>query len=184
MSFYKLDLSMLFNHKLFYDEPLNGSLNEIGLENSYILRENNSLLKRKIFNGVEFNCESLDFDNVICSRQSIQINDSATKIHFLAISTWIDTIEFLKVIYLDGSSEYVKVPFINWTERTGTNCELYYYDKEEKIKTVCEAVTSGQIRRLVCFHHSYVDIKSDKLIKEIILPDNMLIHIFAITLER
>ena len=182
--FYKVDLKKHFNHQLFYDEVISEFQNEIGLENSYILKENNTLLKKDNFAGIEFKLEFDGNDNVICNKQILDVNCKASKIHFLAISTWIDTIEYFKVIYEDESVENIQVPFLNWTEKTGSNCELYYYVEKDKIKTVSQTIATGAFSRLVYFHYSYALLNNNKIIKQIVLPDNLLIHIFAITLEK
>ena len=53
-------------------------------------------------------------------------------------------------------------------------------DNMEPVKTL---ISSGDLIHLVHFHRSKVDLKG-KNIDAIILPDNMLLHIFAITIEK
>ena len=183
MSFYKVELKEHFNHRLFYEKPVSLTNDEIGLENSYILMENNNLLNKSNFNNVDFFCEFGDNDNIVCLGQTLTINKKAKRIHLLAISTWIDTVEFFDIVYDDKTVERIKIPFLNWIEISGTNCELYYYEKEENVTTVSQTVTTGYFKRIVCFHHSYANLNANKKIKKIVLPDNLLIHIFAITLE-
>ena len=82
----------------------------------------------------------------------------------------------------DGEIEYINISFIDWAhkaERYGAISSL-----KDNIKTARQVISSGVKTHLIFFHHTILDMNNKrKAIKQIILPDNFLIHIFAITLE-
>ena len=87
------------------------------------------------------------------------------------------------MIYDDLSEENVKVPFIDWSRAMTGDFMIddWYGNNVATVKTV---ITSGALIHLAHFHHAVCELTKQKRIKEIVLPDNMFAHIFAITLEN
>ena len=103
--------------------------------------------------------------------------------HIIGFSYWGSTNEFFEIIYQDGSSELIKVPFIDWLLKAAINYEtIGWYGTNNT--TVKQVLSKGSQINLINFHHSINKINNSKIIKEIILPDNFLIHIFGLTLEE
>lgn len=171
--FLNIDLKKLFNHKFFYEkEPLNS---EIGLDGTYVLREE--------FNEIDyFKISNNELDNIVCENQILEIDNYVDKLHILGFSYWGSTNEYFEIKYLDGTIERIKIPFIDWVMKSSVNYRtISWYG--ENIKTVKQVISKGLLKHTVNFHHSITKLNSKKMIKEIKIPDNFLIHIFAITLE-
>ena len=167
------DLKKQFNHKFIYEKEV--LKNEIGLDGTYVLKEE--------LNDIEyFNIGTDELDNIVCENQIIEINNYVDKLHILGFSYWGSTSEYLEIRYQDETVEKIKIPFIDWVMKSSVNYRtISWYG--ENIKTIKQVTSKGLLKHTVNFHHSITKLVSKKMIKEIKLPDNFLIHIFAITLE-
>ena len=182
--FYPINISTYCNHKLIYSKApkLNEVNSEIGLDNIYIFRGFLKSNDSKELDGVDFKLSHGKYDNIICDRQRIKIGRTATKLHVLGFAYWGDTNEYFKVIYADHSEKLVKIPFIDWSHPwTCKQGDINWYG--ENIKTVMIVPSAGAQFHAIYFHHSFVELDETKEINQIVLPDNMLTHIFALTLE-
>ena len=181
--FIPINLKPFCNHKMVYTKlPKEKAGQEFGLDNICILRSDVKLKEHDILDGVEFCFDFGKLDNVICTSQKITVNALATTIHFIGFAYWGDVNEYIKITYDDLSEEIVRVPFIDWAHMAHSepwSTEWY----GENISTVRTVITSGALTHLAYFHHITCEIGQQKNIKEILLPDNMFTHIFAITLE-
>ena len=105
-----------------------------------------------------------------------------TKLHIIGFTYYVDTNEYFKVVYNDLSEQMIRVPFMDWSHKA------YKESKDDgyaiKTSTIRTVITSGALIHLAFFHHITCELINNKCIKEIILPDNMFIHIFAMTLEN
>lgn len=171
--FSKLDLNKQFNHKFLYEKEVLNS--EIGLDGTYVLKEE--------LNDIDcFNISGNELDNIFCENQILRINNYVDKLNVLGFSYWGSTNEYFEIIYQDETIEKVRIPFIDWVMKSSINYRtISWYG--ENIKTVKQVTSKGLLKHTVNFHHSITKLNSKKMIKEIKLPDNFLIHIFAITLE-
>lgn len=155
---------------------------EFGLDNICILRSDIKLKEQENLDGVEFCFNWGGLDNVICVSQKITINVRASTIHFVGFACWGDVNEYIKIIYDDLNEEIVRVPFIDLSHMAHSEpWSVQWYG--ENISTVRTVLTSGALTQLAYFHHMTCEIGQQRIIKEILLPDNMFTHIFAITLE-
>lgn len=167
----KINLKEIFNHKFIYEEISN---NNLGLDGTYILDQD--------LNDIDcFNISKEELDNVVCNNQILQINNYVDKLHILGFSYWGSTNEYFEIKYQDGY-ESVKIPFVDWVMKSSVNYRtISWYG--ENIETIKQVTSKGILIHTVNFHHSITKLDPKKMIKEIIFPDNFLIHIFAITLE-
>lgn len=182
-NFKSLDISKLCNHKLIYEElPEKG---EYGLDGICILKEDFKLKDKTLLDGVKF-----DFylgetaDNVISEGQEIEINEKAEKLHFLGFAYWGDASEGMKIEYGDGEEETKEIAFVDWSWKAEDSIETQILKKEGEIRTAEICLSSGQLVHPVYIHHYECKINGDKRIRKIVLPDNMFMHIFAMTLEK
>ena len=79
-------------------------------------------------------------------------------------------------------SPIARVPFISRSRRIRD-----YQDSGETLKkttTIRKFITTGAWKYMAYLHHITCETAQRKTVKEIVLPDNMFIHIFAITLEK
>ena len=180
--FYNINLSRLYNHKFMYnDNPQ--VLEDVGLDNTYILKKDFINNNKSTFNNVSFLFSNQYYDNVVCDNQKIIINQKANKIHMIAFSYWGSTNAFFEVVFDDESKELIKIPFIDWVQKAKVSYETISWFGEN-VDTIKQVPSQGVLNNIVNFHHTITKIKTRKKIKEIIFPDNFLIHVFAITLEE
>ena len=183
MSYFPVDLKPYFNHKLFYTEVPKSKKEEFGLDNICILRNDIKLKEQDTLENVKFCFCFGQYDNVVCDRQKIMLNAFATRVHLISFAYWGDTNEFFKIVYEDLSEENLRVPFIDWSHEPYKDfIGINWYGKNTSTARI--VTTSGADKHPAYFHHTVCEIRQRKIIKEIILPDNMLTHIFAMTLEN
>lgn len=180
--FYNIDLSKFCNHKFLYSNKQE-VLEDVGLDNTYVLKRDFINNNKSTFNDVTFLFSDSYYDNIVCDNQILTINQKANKIHIIAFSYWGSTNAFFETVFDDGSKEFIKIPFIDWVQKARVNYETISWFGEN-INTIKQVQSQGYLRNTVNFHHVIANIKSEKVIKEIIFPDNFLIHVFAITLEN
>lgn len=181
--FCPINLSLYFNHKLIYKENPKVKGDEIlGLDGRYILSNDFDVDEHPVVDGVDFLFNYGRYDNVSCDSQRIKIESNAEKLHIIGFAYWGSVNEYLKIIFDDLTYENVKVPFLDWSHNSA---KTYWSDfwNIRKFSTWKTVKTSGTEKCLVNFHHIVCELKNRKRIKEIILPNNILTHIFAITLE-
>ncbi len=182
MSFYPIDLTPLSNHKLIYHNVKEAE-EEIGLDGEYIEEKDLKIKPNDEIDGVPFRFTFGKFDNVQCEGQKIEINQSANKLHVLGFAYWGDTFDVLRVRYCDGTEEPLKIPFIDWAHKASED----YRDRAFFGKNIFSArymITSGKGDHLACLHHCILDLSGGADVKEIILPDNLFLHVMAITLGK
>ena len=78
----------------------------------------------------------------------------------------------------------LKIGMADWSYSVDSQIYIREFFKDEDISTAKIVLSSGRLSHLVYFHLFSCEVRADKQIREIVLPDNMFMHIFAITLER
>ncbi|MFQ9736953.1 MAG: hypothetical protein ACLR06_04060 [Christensenellaceae bacterium] len=177
-----LDMSGLFNHKLIYKElPKSG---EYGLDNICILKEDFKLDGERLIDGVRFNfCVGEQTDNMICSGQSLAVNEAADKLYFAGFAYWGDSCEKFEIVYEDGETENAEIALLDWSHGMQEGIRMRFFTRSGSLKTAGICISSGRLIHLVYFHRFEYIVKKGKKIREIIFPDNMFMHIFATTIE-
>ena len=182
MAYRTIDISKQCNHKLIYDEfPKDKKL--FGLDNICLLKHDfinkDRALKKDIVCDYCFG----DYDNIVCEGQEIVIDAAVKKWHFIGFAYWGDTNEVFKVIYDDNTEDWIEITFIDWAfpfVQDRFNMEFTHGNKIENIQV---AVTAGELVHLVYLHDCICEFYNQKKVKAIILPNNILVHIFALTIE-
>jgi len=177
MSFFTVDLSKAYNHKLVYDRlPETG---EFGLDNICILRQDFKFSAEEWINGIQFIFSGSEADNVVCEGQKVHIGTKGKKLHFIGFGYWgiASTEEFKEVAFFDWSVNGSDIESLFMKESWGGQ-----NDKKE-MKQTTAMVSSGKLKHLIWFHHFVCEADSEKEIAELILPDNMFMHVLALTLE-
>ena len=164
-----IDLTKHYNHKFIYREERD--VESRGLDGTYILAKD---VKDKLDLPTRL-------DNISCDNQVIEVNHKAAKLHILGFAYWGSTNEFIDIVYEDETVR-VKVPFIDWVHPSKDSYETRSWFGRD-VKTVMKIKTCGVLHHTAYFHKSSIMLDSSKLIKQIVLPDNFLIHIFKITIE-
>lgn len=181
--FEKIDLKPFMNHKVIYEKlPEEGT--EFGLDNICILKEDFKFRREERINGIEFRFETGETDNIMCEKQSLKVGETIKKLHLVGFAYWGNIHDFLRIIYADGEEAMLKVGLADWSHSADAEIYIREFFKEDDISTAKIVLSSGRFSHLVYFHLFSGEVKADKPIREIILPDNMFMHIFAITLER
>ena len=164
-----IDLTKHYNHKFIYSKDIENESR--GLDGTYILAK---YIKDKLE-------VTTRLDNISCDNQVIEVNQITSKIQILGFAYWGSTNEFIDVVYEDEKVR-VKVPFIDWVQLAKDSYETRSWFGRD-VKTVMKIKTCGVLHHTAYFHESTIKLDSTKLIKQIVLPDNFLIHIFKITIE-
>ncbi len=181
--FFIVNLKDYYNHKMVYGQlPKENAEQEFGLDNTCILKSDVKLEEHDTLDDIEFRFSFGHFDNVVCDRQKIEVNDIATKLHLIGFSYWGDTTEYFKIVYKDLSEEIIWVPFVDWSHKSYNTLRNFGWN-EKNISIARTVITSGAVINLAYFHHVTCEIAKRKIIKEIVLPNNIFTHIFAMTLE-
>ena len=183
MSFYPIDLSQYCNHKLVYSGVQEGDDDSVGLDGEYIDEKDLKIKPNDEIGGVPFRFVFGDFDNVQCDGQTIKVDQFANRLHVLGFAYWGDTFDIVRIRYCDGAEEPLKIPFIDWAHKASED----YRDRAFFGKNIFSArymITSGKGDHLACLHHCILDLAGNSAIEEIILPDNLFLHVTAITLEK
>ena len=81
------------------------------------------------------------------------------------------------------SEENIRVPFTDWSHMA-YGCIDVSFNYDGKTTTIRKFITTGAWKYMAYLHHITCETAQRKTVKEIVLPDNMFIHIFAITLEK
>ena len=177
-----IDLSKYCNHKLLYENiPTDGT--PFGLDNICILKQDYLSRKKDLKQNTEYNCRWGEHDNVVCDMQSVMIGSKVKRWHFLGFSYWGNVNELFRVLYAVGTESYMEVTFVDWSQP-------YIHDPYETIdnhnnivEDIFNVVSTGEKIHPIYFHDSIVMTQNEKIVKEIILPNNILVHIFALTIE-
>lgn len=180
--FYTVDLKPVCNHKFIYAMPP-ADISQAGLEGVYLAERDKHFNDSTIADGVCFTFCSGTYDNVVCEGQRIETSAEADTLHMLAFASWGDTYDQIKVEYDDGSAEWIKVPFLDNSHKAGSDWQDLFR-VQGNITAPFVAVSSGLDSRLICIHHSTSALNGKHRVCAITLPDNMFLHVFAITLEN
>ena len=181
--FEPVNLKPFMNYKIVCENvPENGE--EFGLDNICILKEDFKFREIELINGIEFRFEIGEYDNIICEKQRLKVDKLIKKLHVVGFAYWGDVQEFCKIIYADGEEEMLKIGMADWSYSVDSQIYIREFFKDEDISTAKIVLSSGRLSHLVYFHLFSCEVRADKQIREIVLPDNMFMHIFAITLER
>ena len=181
--FETVDLSEIINHKLIYGNiPLTNE-KEAGLDNIYILQEDNKFKPTEKIDGSEFHFHFGNYDNVLCEGQTLKIGKRIDKLHIIGFSYWGDAHEYFRVKNEQGQEKRLQISLADWSHPSDADTFTKKFFKGEKITTVRIVKSSGSANHLIYFHHYICETGINEPIQELILPDNMFMHIFAITLE-
>lgn len=176
----KLPLGKLYNRKLVYANPPYSD--NYGIDGAYIAESDFKLGESGKADGIDFAFGKGEFDVVECDSQILNVDACADKLHIIGFALWCDAYAVLSIVYRDGTSECVTVPFIDWAHEFSFS----WFDMSSVGGDVKShgAIASGEQTRPVFLHHITVDLPKSDLIKQIVLPNSFFIHIMAITLEK
>lgn len=178
----KINLSKFYNHKLFYDSIPNGE-KTFGLDNICILKQNYIENKKILTQKVNIDFCSNDYDNVICNKQKVLIESKVHRWHFIGFAYWGNVSELFRVIYIDETEEIIEVTFADWSRPYAQDLLENTEGSFNIVEDVLNVESSGEKTHLVHFHDSIFESHNEKIVKEIVLPNNLLVHIFALTIE-
>lgn len=184
MSFKNLDLADLCNHKLIYYGSPNPQ-RDAGLDNIYIIKDVFLAAQRapvKSSVDVTFDYQFGMYDNIQCEGQRIRLNLYAKKIHLVGFAYWGDAYENVEIVYEDGTRDWREVLFVDWARPFNHFLDLGQ-KKDARVEDLFALTSSGVLTHLIYMHDCICELDGRKHVKEIVLPDNMLIHLFAVTVE-
>lgn len=177
-TFYKTNLQNLCNHRLVGDSAI-----DTGLDGIYIDRADWRLTGAQNIDGIDFDFYTGEKDNVECDRQVLRVSAAADRLHIAGFSYWGETTEQFRIVYADGTSENVTVPFMDWAKSAQERYWSGEWDGGD-IETVYHCVSSGVAIHVIYMHRATVELHGKSPIEEIVFPDNFFVHVFALTLEK
>ena len=182
MSVKKIDISKYCNHKLIYENLPEGE-SYFGLDNICILKQDFLSKYKTLKQGDLYNYCLGNQDNIACDGQRIFIGSKVKRWHFIGFAYWGDVNEIINVIFDDDTEDWIDIAFIEWSRLFVHGPWSGNLTHDNKIENVRVAVTAGDMIHLVYFHDCVCEFSKEKTVKEIILPNNILVHIFALTIE-
>lgn len=183
MPFKKINIEKFCNHKLIF-ENLPVQEERFGIDNICVLKENFEISKKLKKGDLEIDYSLGRNDNIICNSQRIKINQRVKRLHMVGFAYWGDACENLKIIYEDNTECWIELTFIDWScSYKSRLTEGHDPENQKMIEDIQVMISSGEWIHLIYFHDFICELNEQKAVKEIILPDNILIHIFAITAE-
>ena len=97
---------------------------------------------------------------------------------------WGDIFEDFQLVYDDDSAAYLRVALPDWSHAGKGDVVSQFYLRDVDVRPARVVLSSGSQRHLIYFHYCTCEVDSQKPIREIVLPDNMFMHVFAISLEK
>jgi len=184
--FTTIPLKKIVNHKIVYLAVPTDS--DFGLDKICILKEHFIKANKKVvLNDIEYKfCWTNQFDNVQCENQEVAVSKNQyNEIHFIGFTYWGDNHIFFKLIFSDGTHECAKIFFPDWGHpMENINNGL---GSESATRAKCRLadvfISSGRGKVLLNIYQFSYKIESKKQLTKIMFPDNIMTHIFAITLE-
>ncbi len=184
-----LPMESLFNHKVFlsHDSKL---LPEQGVS----FFGGNRFFDINTINLVE-NCgeitvnlgeiSELEYDNVICSGQSISVpfSELFTTIHFVGFSDRGSFADNCTIKRTDGSEESICIAFNDWARNSAEKYQ-YKFDFSVVPKKRVFLGTDSKGDRMALTYCSSSLMKTGEPVNCIVLPDNPLLHICFIILSN
>ncbi len=145
----KLPLGKLYNRKLVYANPPYSD--NYGIEGAYIAESDFKLGESGKADGIDFAFGKGEFDVVECDSQILNVDACADKLHIIGFALWCDAYAVLSIVYRDGTSECVTVPFIDWAHEFSFS----WFDMSSVGGDVKShgAIASGEQTRPVFLHH-------------------------------
>ncbi len=182
MSYRQLDITPFCNCKLLYDN-VDENDKEIGLDGIYFdahtFRNKFKINKKtKIFA-----LSDSENDNVSCGGERILIREKVKSIHILGFFYWGESGEHIQVKYADGYTEFIYVIFGDWAHPTFHAANRFDKSIERLPSVGFEMYTIGKTSHKAYLFHSDCRLTHSGIVQEIILPQNMFMHIFSITTE-
>lgn len=180
--FHCVDLKDHFCHKLVYRElPEKGGF---GLDDICILRSNYFKGEKVVLNGAEFQLTSGGKDNIRCENQQINAGAYAEKVHILGFAYWGQNYDYARILFEDGSEEKFRLLLSDWAYELGAEHLSMQSEKYGcTVETAKVFPSSGRLLHFIYLYHFGYKLKKSGKIAKIVLPDNMFMHVFAVTLE-
>jgi hypothetical protein len=177
-----VDLKNLFNHKLLFSKnETTVSDEENGLDGIFI--DNGIFLGNNVkISGIPFAVNSTSKDNIVCREQKVIVNQKCDNIYFLGFNYWGANICKSKLKFKGEQETDKNIYFNDWSNNQFDETFSNYF---LNAKTgVFQTEAFGKINHNVFFHIYKIECEKEKFLEYITLPDYLLMHIFAITLER
>lgn len=178
----QVDLSNVVNNKITYGK--NDIVDEFsGLDGNYIDRDILARIWESAV-GKFFILNDGFYDNIECDGQTLQIDQYIKKLYFLGFFFWGKNTERIIVEFEDGVKEIISVTFEDWTVASSDDKSIFKEYSDGKYNTLFATTTKGNMIHIVNFHYTRCNLKHIAKVKNIVLPQNMFMHIFAITIEN
>lgn len=187
-----LDLKPCFNDRMVYPDDVVLDENKfIGLHN-FIIYESNFRFGEIENNGIFANFERNSCGNhlILCEGQRIRADHVCNKIHFFGFNSWCMFMDKF-IIRTNAGDIPVNIGFsdVGWDVKSVNDTRLEadrrYYDGYGDVFMTCEGYHGVRDQQLSALTYcKSVELGGNRYVEEIVLPDNSLMYIAAITLEQ
>ena len=186
MRYYKLDLSPYYNKKLVFSR---GKItDDLGNDGVGINKRTFFDLNKTVeLSGVDYIFKQKNsMDCIVCDNQNVVFRPTfSNKLHILGFMYWGANHDFFKLKYENGETRNAKVLLNDWSAAHNDLEDPHYigYTQEKGYITVKTFYSCGKLKLPLYLHHCECESPINKKLKAITFPDNMYMHIMAITLE-
>lgn len=179
-----LDLHEICNRRFVYDE-VPGDDGDYGIEDLIVLKSSYPDSGEIYLNGVPFNYILGANDHIECAAQKIHIGGFIKKLHMVCFAYFGSTYDYLTVKYMDGSVKKEAVLMADWTILPGGISEFLISRTENcAVQKGIKLILDGKSQLICHAHHVIVSFQNPGGIEDILLPDNQMLYVFAVTAEN
>ncbi len=177
----KLDLTGVMNHKMAYGK--NDVVDDAsGVDGDYLDKDVLTHLWERSAGNL-FRLSNEFYDNIECDGQTVSVNAFVTKLHFLGFFFWGNNTERVTVEYADGYTETVSVTLEDCIYSLNNTKSLFAEYSGEGCETLFATTIQGNNVRIAYFHHAECELRHKGKVSKLVLPQNLFMHVFAITIE-
>ena len=177
----QIDLTNYFNTTFLYK-----SITDIKDNDLFTLYDYDRFPRKKIKNNdIEFDFSTIKDKCILANKQELETNDNAHKIAIAGSSLLCVIKDKIKIIYDDMSYEYKTIKLDDYSYNSNRAIKWMYGKQRkeyENFSLILNEDYNYKEEKLNFIYYSVIEVNDNKKIKSIILPNNELLMIFAITL--
>lgn len=179
----QLDLTNYFNTTFLYK-----SITDINDNDLFTLYDYDRFPRKKLKNNdIEFDFSTIKDKCILANRQELKLNEKVDKIAIAGSSLLCAIKDKIKIIYEDDSYEYKIIRLDDYTYNINKTIKWMYgkqRKEHENFSIILNEDYNYKEEKLNFIYYDVIEVNDNKKIKSIILPNNELLMIFAITLVQ
>ena len=136
-------------------------------------------------NDIEFDFSKIKDKCILANRQELEINEKVNKIAIAGSSLQYALIDKIKIIYEEGYYEYKTIKFSDYTWDINRSINWMFGKQKNDYRNNAIVLHEDYNYEMEVLNYIYqyeIELKVDRVIKQIVLPQNELLLIFALTI--